>query len=208
MTASATDTHTNQTFTAKGLATRERIVDAASMLMLEHGPQAAKLEDIQAVAGVSASQIYHYFTDKSALILAVIGHRTATVLGTHRAALERVDSFDALEEWRNVIVASVEAQNCAGGCPLGSLVSATAETDPNARAALAESFSQWESLLHTGLQAMRDRGELRADTNTEPLALSMLASIQGGLLLSQTHRNTTALSTAIDTTIAYLKTLR
>ncbi|WP_172582552.1 hypothetical protein [Subtercola boreus] len=52
MTASATDTHTNQTFTAKGLATRERIVDAASMLMLEHGPQAAKLENIQAIAGV------------------------------------------------------------------------------------------------------------------------------------------------------------
>ncbi|WP_172582591.1 TetR/AcrR family transcriptional regulator [Subtercola boreus] len=160
------------------------------------------------MTGVSASQIYHYFTDKSALILAVIGHRTDTVLGTHRAVLERVDSFDALEEWRNTIVASVEAQNCAGGCPLGSLVSATAETDPTARAALAESFSQWERLLHTGLQAMRDRGELRADTNTEPLAISMLASIQGGLLLSQTHRTTTALSTAIDTTIAYLKTLR
>jgi AcrR family transcriptional regulator len=70
-----------RTFTAKGIATRERIVDAASILILEHGVEAAKLEDIQAAAHVSASQLYHYFEDKSALILAVIDHQTEAVLG-------------------------------------------------------------------------------------------------------------------------------
>src|ERR1700712_1477169 len=89
--------------TPKGRATRERIVVAASELILEHGMDAAKLEDIQSTAHVSASQLYHYFADKSALILAVIDHQTDAVLGAHRAVLERLDSFEALEEWQELI---------------------------------------------------------------------------------------------------------
>ena len=195
-------------FTAKGLATRDRIVDAASTLILEHGIEAAKLEDIQSAAHVSASQLYHYFKDKSALILAVIDHQTDVVLGVHRPVLERLDSFEALQEWRDVIVTSIESQHCVGGCPLGSLASGLAESDPRARVALANSFAEWEILLRVGLERMRDHGELRGDVDTESLAVSMLASVQGGLLLSQTRRDSAAVRAAVDTAIAYLRTLR
>jgi TetR/AcrR family transcriptional repressor of nem operon len=197
-----------RTFTAKGLATRERIVDAASRLILEHGVEAAKLEDIQDVAHVSASQLYHYFDDKGALILAVIEHQSNAVLGAHRPVLERLDSFAALQEWRDVIVASIDAQHCIGGCPLGSLVGSLAESDPRARAALADSFARWEGLLRTGIERMRDRGELRRDVDAASLAVGILASVQGGLLLSQTRRDSAAVATAVDMSIAYLKTLR
>jgi len=208
MTISSTERPTARTFTAKGLATRERIVAAASTLILEHGVEAAKLEDIQAAAQVSASQLYHYFDDKSALILAVIDHQTGAVLGAHRPVLERLDSFEALEEWRDLIVESIEAQHCIGGCPLGSLAGSLAESDPLARAALADSFAEWERLLRVGLETMRDHGELRADIDAASLAVSILASVQGGLLLSQTRRNSAAVRTAVDMVISYLKTLR
>jgi TetR/AcrR family transcriptional regulator, transcriptional repressor for nem operon len=208
MVISSTKSPVVRTFTAKGLATRERIVGAASTLILEHGVEAAKLEDIQDAAHVSASQLYHYFEDKSALILAVIDHQTEVVLGAHRPVLERLDSFDALEEWRDSIVASIESQHCVGGCPLGSLASGLAESDPLARAALANSFAEWERLLRVGIETMRDHGELRADVDAESLAVGILASIQGGLLLSQTRRDSAAVHTAVDMVIAYLKTLR
>ncbi|MEA9983825.1 MULTISPECIES: TetR/AcrR family transcriptional regulator [Subtercola] len=197
-----------RTFTAKGLATRERIVVAASSLMLEHGVDAAKLEDIQAEARVSASQLYHYFEDKSALILAVIDHQTDAVLGMHRQILVRLDSFTALQEWRDLIVASIESNQCVGGCPLGSLASGLAESDPLARAALAKSFAEWQRMLRVGLETMRDHGELRADIDAESLSLSILASVQGGLLLSQTRRDSDAVRASVDMAIAYLKTLR
>ncbi|GAA2056703.1 TetR/AcrR family transcriptional regulator [Leifsonia soli] len=194
-------------FTAKGWATRQRIVDAASKLILEHGVETATLEEIQSAAQVSASQLYHYFTNKSALILAVIDHQTEAVLGVHRPALDRLDSFEALIEWRDVIVATLDAQNCVGGCPLGSLVSGLAESDPIARGALVESFAEWERLLRSGLVAMRDRGVLRNDVDVDALALSMLASVQGGLLLSQARRDSSAVRVAVDTAIDHLRTL-
>ena len=172
------------------------------------GVEGAKLEDIQGAAHVSASQLYHYFADKSELILAVIDLQTEAVLGSHRPVLERLDSFEALEEWRDMIVDSIESKHCVGGCPLGSLASGLAESDPIARAALANSFAEWQRLLRVGLEAMRDRGELRADIDADDLALSILASVQGGLLLSQTRRDSHAVRTAVTMSIAYLKTLR
>ena len=207
MTINAGTDNAARTFTAKGRATRQRIVDAASQLILEHGVESATLEDIQREAHVSASQLYHYFTDKSALILAVIDHQTDAVLGIHRTVLDRLDSFEALVEWRDMIVSTLEAQNCIGGCPLGSLAGGLAESDPIARGALAKSFGEWEGLLRRGLQEMRDRGVFRPDIDVDALALSILASVQGGLLLSQTRRDTSSVRIAVDTSIAYLRTL-
>lgn len=203
-----TSTASVRTFTAKGQATRHRIIEAASRLILEQGLEAATLEDIQAAAHVSASQLYHYFTDKSELLMAVVDHQTEAVLGAHRRILERLDSFETLAEWRDMVVTMLEAQNCVGGCPLGSLASGLAESDALARRALADSFQQWQALLRDGIASMQRRGELRADVDADQLALAVLAGVQGGLLLSQTRRDSSSVRIAIDASIAYLRTLR
>ena len=193
--------------TAKGRATRQRIVETASRLMLEVGVERATIDDIQRAAGVNTSQLYHYFTDKNALILAVIDHQTQTVLDIHRSSLERVEGFDGLVAWRDMIVDVLQAQQCVGGCPIGSLASDLVETDLAARKALQGSFAAWEGLLRDGLSTMRDRGILPASLDLDRSALALLASVQGGLLLSQTRRDTIALEAALDAAIDHLRSL-
>jgi AcrR family transcriptional regulator len=192
--------------TKKGRATRERIVAAASGLMYERGVARTTIEDIQEAAHVSASQLYHYFTDKSALVMAVIGHQTDRVLECQHKSLDRLDGMAALQEWRDLMLAVLQRHDCAGGCPLGSLASDLSETDPVARAQLANSFAQWEGLLRTGLAAMRERGELREEADPDDLALAMLAAAQGGMLLSQVQRETKPFQAAVDTVIAHIRT--
>ena len=53
---------------------------------------------------------------------------------------------------------------------------------------------------------MRDRGELRPDTDTDALALALLVALQGGLLLTQTRRDTTPLRVGLDTVLAHIRT--
>jgi TetR/AcrR family transcriptional regulator, transcriptional repressor for nem operon len=96
---------------------------------------------------------------------------------------------------------------CVGGCPVGSLANELSEIDPLARAQLTRSFAQWEAMIHDGLTVIATRGELPDGTDTDQVALAMLAAIQGGLLLSQVRRNTTPLEAAVDTMIDYLRTL-
>ncbi|MFI5709318.1 TetR/AcrR family transcriptional regulator [Kribbella sp. NPDC051620] len=195
------------TLTRKGQATRERIVAAASQLMLEQGVARTTIEDIQQAAGVNPSQLYHYFPGKSALVLAVIDHQTGQVLDVQHQGLDQLDSFPALDGWRDLMVGILTKVQCAGGCPLGSLASDLSETDPVARVQLANAFAMWEDLIHQGLRRMQERGELRADADPEQLALAMLAAVQGGLLLSQVRRDPKPLEMAVNTMISHLRSL-
>jgi AcrR family transcriptional regulator len=193
--------------TRKGQATRDRIVQAASQLMLEQGVARTTIEDIQVAAGVSPSQLYHYFPGKNALVLAVIDYQTGQVMDVQHQGLDRLDDFDALESWRDLMVGILTKVQCAGGCPLGSLASDLSEADPVARVQLANAFAMWEELLRSGLEQMQKRGELSTAADPAELALALLAAVQGGLLLSQVRRSPQPLETAVNTMIAHLHTL-
>jgi TetR/AcrR family transcriptional repressor of nem operon len=193
--------------TAKGRATRERIVRAASALMLERGVARTTIEDIQEAANVSTSQMYHYFSDKGDLVAAVIDLQSNQVLGGQQLELHRVDSIAALVRWRNTLVDVMRGRACVGGCPIGSLASELSDTDPLARARLTRAFAQWEDLIRDGLEAIAARGELPPGLDVDRLALAMLAGVQGGLLLSQVRRDTGPLEAAVDAMIEHLRCL-
>jgi TetR/AcrR family transcriptional regulator, transcriptional repressor for nem operon len=184
--------------TRKGQATRDRIVAAASGLVYERGVAGTSTDDVQAAAGVSTSQIYHYFRDKKALVRAVIAHQTDAVLEGQQPLLSRLDTLDGLREWRNFVVDLQHRHHCAGGCPIGSLGSELAEADDEARADVAAGFERWAGAIRAGLHAMRDRGDLSRDADPDRLGLAILTTLQGGLLLTQIRRDTVALETGLD----------
>jgi AcrR family transcriptional regulator len=193
--------------TAKGRATRERIVAAASELMLQRGVARTTIEDIQESAAISTSQMYHYFSDKNDLVTAVIDFLTDQVLGVQHLGLDRIESIEDLYRWRDIMVNIVRGLGGAGGCPLGSMASELSECDPVARARLAQSFARWENMIQDGLAAIAARGELAEGTDVDRVALAMLAAVQGGLLLSQVRRDTAPLEAAVDTMIEHLRHL-
>jgi AcrR family transcriptional regulator len=191
--------------TRKGLETRQRIVAAAATLMYEQGVTEATLEEVRAAAGVSGSQIYHYFADKQALLLAVIEYQTEAVLNLQRPHFDRLDTIGGLREWRDVLVEYQRLQQCRGGCPIGSLGSEVAENNPEARLAVASGFLRWETAIRTGLRAMHARGEL--DGDPDELALATLAALQGGLLLTQLQRRVKPLEAALDAMLDHIQSL-
>jgi TetR/AcrR family transcriptional repressor of nem operon len=193
-----------RTLTRKGEATRARILDAAAELMYDRGVGATSIDDVKRAAGVSSSQLYHYFSDQQALVTAVIARQTDLVLGFQEPHLIAVESGATLRAWRDAVVTVVDARGGAGGCPLGSLSSELSGRDDAHRAALAESFGRWEGAIRGGLERMRDRGELPDSADPEELALALLAALQGGLLLSQARRSTTPLRAALDAVIAQI----
>jgi TetR/AcrR family transcriptional regulator, transcriptional repressor for nem operon len=152
-------------------------------------------------AGASKSQLYHYFEDRAGLLRAVVVHNTESVLGE----IGPLDSWKAIRSWFDSLVAlQVERAGC-GGCPIGSLVGQLAETDEQARTALAASFQRWERHLSAGLAAMQASGRLDSRADPDRLATATLASIQGGLLLTQTARDPGRLRVALDAAYAHLR---
>jgi TetR/AcrR family transcriptional regulator, transcriptional repressor for nem operon len=194
--------------TRKGAQTRQRIVAAAADLILQQGVAGTTLDDVRAEAGVSSSQIYHYFADKEALVRAVVDYRAQTVVGEiHEPMLAAIEGIDGLRAWRDKIVSTQEDAGCQGGCPLGSLGSELAELDHVARDDVAAGCGRWEAAIRACLHGMRERGQILPTADPDQLATAMLAALQGGLLLAQIERNTRPLAAALDVMISFTASL-
>jgi len=188
--------------TARGRATRERIVAAASELIGEHSVAETSLDDVIERAGASKSQLYHYFEDRAALLRAVVAHNAEGVLSHVGRPL---DSWKAIRSsFDSLVELQVERRAC-GGCPIGALVGQLAETDEEARLALAASFARWEARLRDGLRSMKRNGKLDRSADPDVLATATLAAIQGGLILTQTRRDPGQLAIALDAAYAHLR---
>jgi len=196
-----------QKLTRKGAQTRDRIVSAAAELMFENGVSETSLDDVREAAKVSSSQIYHYFADKDALIRAVIGYQNEQVVGGQEPMFAKLDTIEGFRSWRDFLVAHQRRLGCRGGCPIGSLGSELAEINEEARTDVAAAFLRWESGIRLGLLAMAGSGRLRQDADPNRLATTVLAALQGALLLTQIQRDTAPLEIALDTVIDHIASL-
>jgi hypothetical protein len=52
---------------------------------------------------------------------------------------------------------------------------------------------------------MKERGDLRADADPAELAVAVMSSVQGGLLLTQTRKTTYPLQVALHTALTYVR---
>ena len=68
--------------TARGAATRERIVLAAAELMAAKGVAATTLDEVRVASGTSKSQLYHHFAAKEELVREVVGGTVTYVQST------------------------------------------------------------------------------------------------------------------------------
>lgn len=191
--------------TPKGEQTRHRIVEAAARLMFDNGVAGTTVEEVRDAAGVSNSQVYHYFTDKNALVRAVIDYQTDTIVGGQEPMFDKLDTLDGLRQWRDLLVEHQRLMHYRGGCPIGSLGSELAEIDEKARVQIAAGFRRWEAGIRRGLHAMHAQGRLRPDADPDDLALATLASLQGGLLLTQLQRDPRPLAIALDASLTLIE---
>jgi len=189
--------------TGRGAATRARILEAAAELMHAQGVERTSLDDVMAASRVSKSQLYHYFADRDALVLEVIGKQAERVLEAHRPYLEAMDSRLALKAWRDAILRLNKSGRDAG-CPLGSLASELANESELARKRLADAFALWRDRIENGLKRMQARGELDASAKPGDLALALLGAVQGGILLAKTTRSQRPLAIALDMAIDHV----
>ncbi len=201
-----TQTDPARSLTVKGERTRAKIVGTAATLMLKDGVAGTTIEDVCAEAGVGRSQVYHYFDDKSELVRAVIERQAELIFGGQQPHLAHIQGWESWEAWRDFVVEIQRKAGYVGGCPLGSPASELADEDELTRQVLVKSFQRWERAFLGGVQQMKDLGLLRQDADTALLATTLLATLQGGLLLCQTSKDVSPLETSLNGAIGYLRT--
>lgn len=191
--------------TAKGVATRERIVAAAAAEIRERGVTAVTLDDIGGRSRTGKSQLFHYFPDgKEQLLLAVAEREAHQVLEDQEPHLGQLTSWDAWHEWRDVIVEKYRRQGV--NCPLGVLITEIGRQTPAAQAVTAKLLSQWQRRLQAGIEVMKAAGEIRSDVDPARASAALIAAIQGGVAILMSSGSAQHLEYALDLCLDYLRT--
>jgi AcrR family transcriptional regulator len=165
--------------TPKGAATRQRIVEGAALLIRERGPANVGLDDIRAVTSTSKSQLFHYFPDgKADLLLAVAKHEAEQVLADQQPMLGDLTTWPKWEAWRERVIKRYDAQRQK--CPLSALTAQLGMADPAIRAIITDLYERWQGHIATGIQALKDTGEIDSSIDVDSAATEILTAISGG----------------------------
>jgi AcrR family transcriptional regulator len=157
---------------------RERIIDAALAVFGRKGVEAASMKDLAAEAGVAPGLIYHYFTGKEALLLALITER-GFLPELRRLLAERGEGPassvlpEILAEFQRVLAERVD---------LLRILITGAATSAVLRAGLDEIVSEGRRLLAGYLAARVAEGELRSHDTTAVAGMLLGATAMARLV--------------------------
>ncbi|MFI9271223.1 TetR/AcrR family transcriptional regulator [Kitasatospora sp. NPDC052896] len=192
----------NQGLTAKGRATRQRIVVAAARLIRERGAGETSLDDVRAATATSKSQLFHYFPGgRSDLLTAVAEHEAGQVLEFQQPHLGDLSTWESWQAWRQTVVDHYA--ELGPRCPLGSLTAELGKSSEQARAIVCTLFDEWEAALTRGVRALT-----RLDSAASAqCARGILTALQGGIVMLQATGRTDYLEAALDATTRPLWTV-
>jgi AcrR family transcriptional regulator len=201
------DLRNDRRLTAKGRATRDRIVKVAAELILSDGLSALNMDALRKAASVSGSQLAHYFTDKGALMRAVVARQINVVLDFHRQPkLGALDTFDDFERWIDLNMRYLRRIGYSGTPTYHGLAGQLGKSDAETRETLAAGYSQWIDLLQNAIQRMKDHGVLVARADPRKLALVVVSAHQGGATLAFSYRAEWPHADAVRFAVNYLRT--
>lgn len=169
--------------------TRERMVRVALELYREHGMQGTALSDVLERAGAARGAIYHHFPGgKEELTAAVIEANGKDLREFLGHLLRSRTPGHAIRSFVTWYVTRLEQTDLAFGCPIApSVLEAGLSSDAVADAATI-AFDSWRDQLGG---ALRRHGVPGA--RARRLAETVVAGIEGALILVRARRSTTPL---------------
>ncbi len=192
-----------QKLTAKGQATRARIVDGAAAEIRERGVAQTTIEDVMARTRTSKSQIFHYFPHGKDQLLAVASLESQRVLDDQQPHLSSLTSWAAWQRWRDIVVERYRRQG--QNCPIAVLMSEIGRTSSGAQAVTTELIDSWRGAIAAGITAMQQQEKIAGTVDPERAAAALLAGIQGGVGIMLATGDLTYLEAALDEGIGALR---
>ncbi len=166
---------------------RDKILDIAYQEIYKNGYSATGLNTILQKSNVAKGGLYHHFNSKKDLLIAIINERISP------KALKKYSKLDNLkkDKLKNLIeILDSRTQDFDKGCPLGNLILELSNIDEDISKALQNCINSWQNIFEKVIQEAILNKEIK-NISIYDSALFIIATIQGGLLLSKLSKSNT-----------------
>ncbi len=173
----------------RGRETRQHILKESRKLFTVQGFRNTSISEIIAATGVKKGNLYYHFPSKEELGLAVLVDVRDEFFTILDDALAGENPIVRILNSCNAVMAMMEQNSFVGGCLFGN--TALEMTDSNSRFGriIQEVFSQWKSRVERELRQAVESGLLTSPMPADALASAIIATLEGGIMLSRVYKN-------------------
>ncbi len=172
---------------SKAEITKAFIIEKTAPLFNTKGFVGTTLSDITAATGLTKGSIYSNFENKDEVALAVFDYNLRTVNSLIKKEMGKCDSpKDKLLAYVNVYNYDIRKSPFpAGGCPILNTAIDADDTHPALRKKANTALLAWKDKIIDLINEGINDKSFKPSVNPEAVALTIIATIEGGIMISK-----------------------
>ncbi len=188
------------------MRTKEKIVECAKRLFNRDGYKNTSLKKIIDESGVQKGGIYYYFPNKETLAFDVIKQAGDDLVKFLNKSSHGKTAFEKIVNQLSAILDYHKQKQCKLGCIFGNSALEMSNHSELIRQAINDLFKRWGKLLQNLLEEASSEGSLKneLESKSEELSMTIVAMIEGGIMLSKTGRDCKHLKNVINSIISFI----
>ena len=192
----------------KAEKTRNFIVEKTAPIFNKKGYAGTSLNDITAATGLTKGSIYGNFANKDEVALAAFDYNFSSVVARINVELSKHSSAkQKLLVYVNVYQSFIKGTVAEGGCPILNTAIDADDTHPALREKAVKAVLAWKKVIMKLVEEGILNQEIRKDNNPEQIALTMIAIIEGGIMISRLTGKTENWNLIMDSLKKYINCL-
>ncbi|MET7257614.1 TetR family transcriptional regulator C-terminal domain-containing protein [Dyadobacter jiangsuensis] len=195
--------------TTKAERTRNFIIEKTAEIFNRKGYAGTSMSDITEATGLTKGSIYGNFENKEEVALAVFEYNRSLVFNTVQAQLEKAETyFEKLMVYGRVYRDVIASVGDRGGCPILNTAVEADDTNVPLQLSAAKALLSWKKNIVGMIEKGTEAGEFRQGVNAEQMAVSIIALIEGGVMLSKVtndYRNMDHVLATVQTLVRVIK---
>lgn len=179
----------------KGELTRQRIIEQAAPIFNQRGYAGCSMQDVMEATGLEKGGLYRHFASKEELAVEALRYSLARSVKRRTDNLGHIDG--SVDKLREVVRRFVEEPSkMPGGCPLMNAAVDADDGNPTLRRIVRAEMQDWKKRLCGIIEEGIERREIRGDAVPRRIANTMIATLEGALMISRLEGNRNALQDA------------
>lgn len=180
-----------KTSLSKAQRTRLFIVESMAEIFNKKGYAGTSMADVESITGLSRGTIYHHFDNKESIALAVFDYNFDRLCRLVDEQVELSKSFyEKLVVYAKVYQLIATDGAVSGGSPILNTASEADDTNillkDRAIKAIKRNEFQISKIIEMGIRT----GEFRKNTDAQKIAISILSTLEGGLMIARATNDT------------------
>jgi len=170
----------------KAEKTKSFIIEKTATLFNTKGFAGTSLNDITEATGLTKGSVYGNFKNKDEVALAVFEFNTKKMQSLFNSEIDKKKSYkEKLLVYPEIYKSSFTQLFTAGGCPILNTAIESDDTHPQLKEVAKNAFIYWKDSITYLIEKGIEHQEFSPETNPEEAALTILAMIEGAVMITK-----------------------